>query len=75
MDSIVIQLWTDSACMHSWISDTLSGKTRVYTKAALEMLIRHWLTTFGELTSCAADSNGLESALKKTSIELVDTLA
>ena len=30
----VILLWTDSACVHRWISDTLSGKARVRTEAA-----------------------------------------
>ena len=48
------QVWfpqTDSASVHHWISDTLSKKMRVYTKAASEMLIRHQLTILGELTS------------------------
>ena len=36
----VIPLRTDLACVHRWISDTLSRKARVRTKAASEMLIR-----------------------------------
>ena len=32
----VIHLRTDSACVHQWISDTLSGKARVRTKTATE---------------------------------------
>ena len=45
----VIYLWTDSACVHWWISDTLTGKARVRTKAASEMLIRRRLSTLQEL--------------------------
>ena len=36
----VIHLRMDLACMHRWISDTMSGKARVQTKAVSEMLIR-----------------------------------
>ena len=35
-----LHLFTDSACVHKWISDTLTGKVRVRTKATSEMLIR-----------------------------------
>ena len=35
-----IILYTDSATVHRWISDGLTGKTRLRTKAASEMLIR-----------------------------------
>ena len=47
----VIHLRTDSACVHQWISDTLSGKARVRTKAASEMLIRRRLSTLQELAA------------------------
>ena len=47
----VIHLRTDSACVHRWISDTLSGKARVRTKAASEMLIRQRLSTLHELVA------------------------
>ena len=47
----VIHLRTDSACVHRWISDTLSGKARVQTKAASEMLIRWRLSTLQELAA------------------------
>ena len=46
-----IHLRTDSACVHRWISDTLSGKARVRTKVALEMLIRRQLSTLQELAA------------------------
>ena len=46
-----IHLRTDSACMHRWISDTLSGKARVRTKAASEILIRRRLSTLQELAA------------------------
>ena len=38
-----LHLFTDSACVHKWISDTLTGKVRVRTKAASKMLIRRQL--------------------------------
>ncbi|KAK4314260.1 hypothetical protein Pmani_014414 [Petrolisthes manimaculis] len=41
-----ISLMTDSVTVHRWISDTLTGKARVKTKAAGEMLIRRRLNTF-----------------------------
>ena len=34
MKARVIHLQKDSTCVHHWISDTLSGKTKVRTKAA-----------------------------------------
>ena len=40
-----IYLITDSLTVHRWISDTLTGKARVKTKAAGEMLIRRRLNT------------------------------
>ena len=40
---------TDSVCVHHWVSDTLTGITRVCTKAATEMLIRSWLNTLKKL--------------------------
>ena len=36
-------------CVYHWISGTLTGKARVHTKAASEMLIRRWLSTLKEL--------------------------
>ena len=47
----VIHLRTDSACVHRWISYTLSRKARVRTKAASEMLIRRRLSTLQELAA------------------------
>ena len=35
--AIVLHLKTDSACVHLWISDALSGKARIHTKAASKM--------------------------------------
>ena len=45
----VLHLITDSACTHRWISDALTGKARLTTKAASEMLIRRRLGTLTEL--------------------------
>ena len=40
-----LTLMTDSQTVYHWITDTLSGKARVKTKAAAEMLIRRRLET------------------------------
>ena len=47
----VIHLRSDSACVHQWISDTLSGKARVRSKTASEMLIIRRLSTLHELVA------------------------
>ena len=43
----VLHVKMDSVCVYHWISD--SGKARVRTKAANEMLIRRRLSTLKEL--------------------------
>ena len=45
----VLHVKTDSVCLYHWISDTLTRKARVRTKAASEMLIRRPLSTLKEL--------------------------
>uniref|UniRef100_A0A5S6QMU4 Integrase catalytic domain-containing protein n=1 Tax=Trichuris muris TaxID=70415 RepID=A0A5S6QMU4_TRIMR len=40
-----IELMTDSSTVHRWMSDALSGKARLKTKAASEMLIRRRIST------------------------------
>uniref|UniRef100_A0A5S6Q0X4 RNase H domain-containing protein n=1 Tax=Trichuris muris TaxID=70415 RepID=A0A5S6Q0X4_TRIMR len=40
-----VELMTDSSVVHRWISDGLSGKARLKTKAAGEMLIRRRIGT------------------------------
>lgn len=44
-----VHLNTDSTTVFHWISDALSGKARLKTKAASEMLIRRRVGTFREL--------------------------
>ena len=44
-----LHIHTDSLCVYHWISDTLTGKARVCTKAASEMLIRRRLETIRKL--------------------------
>ena len=44
----VLHVKTDSVCAHHWVSDTLSGRTRVRTKA--EMFIRRRLKTLKKLS-------------------------
>ena len=48
LHSSMIHLLMNSTCVHRWISDTLSGKARIRTKAAAEMLIRCRLSTLVE---------------------------
>ena len=45
----VLHVKRDSVCVYHWISETLTGKAHVHTKAASEMLIRRWLSTYKEL--------------------------
>ena len=48
-EATVLHLVTDSVCVHRWISDTLTGRARVNTKAASEMLVRRRLGTLRSL--------------------------
>lgn len=34
-----MHLFIDSACVHGWISDTLTRKARIHTKASSKMFI------------------------------------
>lgn len=45
----VIHIKTDSSTVFHWISDALSGKSRLKTKAPSEMLIRRRVSTFTSL--------------------------
>ena len=42
-ETTMLHLVTDSVCMQRWISDTLTGKARVNTGEAGEMLVRRRL--------------------------------
>lgn len=44
-----LHLCTDSLTVYHWVSDTLTGKARVKTKASSEMLIRRRLSTLKSL--------------------------
>ena len=48
-EATVLYLVTDSACVHRWISDTLTGRARMNTRAAGEMLVRRRLGTLRSL--------------------------
>ena len=48
-EATVLHLVTDSACVHQWISNTLTGKARVNMRAAGEMLVRRRLGTLQSL--------------------------
>ena len=67
-----LHLFTDSACVHEWISDTLTGKARVRTKAASEMLIRRRLDTITKLVKEYALS--MNVSLVKSSQNKADRL-
>uniref|UniRef100_A0A5S6Q3K8 Integrase catalytic domain-containing protein n=1 Tax=Trichuris muris TaxID=70415 RepID=A0A5S6Q3K8_TRIMR len=45
-----VELMTDSLTVHRWVDDGLSGRTRLRTKAANEMLIRRRVATIVALT-------------------------
>ena len=47
--SRVLCIRTDFACMYHWVSDTLTGRVQVRTKAASEMLIQRRLNTLKDL--------------------------
>ena len=42
-EATILHIHTDSACVHKWVTDTLTGKARVRTRAASEMQIRRRL--------------------------------
>ena len=68
-----LHLFTDSGCVHKWILDTLTGKARVRTKAASEMLIRRRLDTIIKLVKEYALS--MNVSLVKSSRNKADRLA
>ena len=45
----ILHIHTDSACVHKWVTDTLTGKARVRTRAASEILIRRRLDALATL--------------------------
>ena len=67
-----LHLFTDSACVDKWISDTLTGKAKVRTKAASEMLIRRRLDTIIKLVKEYALS--MNVSLVKSSQNKADRL-
>ncbi len=36
-EATILHIHTDSACVYKWVTDTLTGKARVRTRAASEM--------------------------------------
>ena len=67
-----LHLFTDSACVYKWISDTLTDKARVRTKVASEMLIRRRLDTIIKLAKEYALS--MNVSLVKSSQNKADRL-
>ena len=47
----VLRIKIDSACVYHWLLDTLTGRARVRTKTASEMLIRRRLNTLKDLVA------------------------
>jgi len=67
-----LHLCTDSVTVYHWVSDTLTGKARVKTKASSEMLIRRRLDTLNSLTEeCQLD---LDVTLVSSECNLADVL-
>ena len=46
-----LHLHTDSLCLYYWVSDMLTGKAKIHTKATNEILIRQRLNTLKSLVS------------------------
>ena len=68
-----LHLFTDSACVHKWISDTLTGKGRIRTKAASEMLIQWRVDSIIKLVKEYAPS--MNVSLVKSSQNKADRLS
>uniref|UniRef100_A0A5S6QEU8 RNase H type-1 domain-containing protein n=1 Tax=Trichuris muris TaxID=70415 RepID=A0A5S6QEU8_TRIMR len=67
-----VELMTDSPVVHRWISDGLSGKARLKTKAAGEMLIRRRI---GTVLSLAKEySLHLSTTLVRSEVNKADVL-
>lgn len=67
-----LHLFTDSTCVHKWVLDTLTGRARVRTKAASEMLIRQRLYMLMKLLNEYALS--MDVTLVKSSQNKADQL-
>uniref|UniRef100_A0A5S6QBG4 Integrase catalytic domain-containing protein n=1 Tax=Trichuris muris TaxID=70415 RepID=A0A5S6QBG4_TRIMR len=67
-----LEILTDSATVHRWVSDGISGKARLNTKAAGEMLIRRRISTVQSLV----EEYGLQVvvSLVKSAENKADTL-
>ena len=63
---------TDSLCVYHWISDTLTSKARVRTKAASEMLIRRRLETIRKQVT--EYNLSVDAVLVTSNCNLVDRL-
>ena len=68
----VLHIKTDSVCVYHWVTDTLTGRARVRTKAASEMLIRRRLSTLRDLV--AEYRLTVDVALVPSSLNMADQL-
>ena len=69
----VLRIKTDPACVYHWLSDTLTGRARVRTKTASEMLIRRRLNTLKDLV--AEYHLTVDVTLVPSNLNLADHLA
>ena len=68
----VLHIVTDSACTQRWISDALTGRARLTTKASSDILIRRRLAT---LTKTMKEYNlFVDVALDKSAVNRADSL-
>ena len=69
----ILHVRTDSLCVNHWVSDTLSGKARVRTKTASEMLIRRRLSTIKKLAAAEYEL-GMDVTMVTSNCNLADGL-
>ena len=71
-EATILHIHTDSACVHNWVTDTLTGKARVRTRAASEMLIRRRLDALASLIN--EDGLSVDVALVRSEHNRADSL-
>ena len=47
-----VHLHTDSVCVYCWLTDTMTGRAQVRTKAASKTLVQRWLTILQPPSQC-----------------------
>ena len=71
-ETTLLHLHTDTASVHKWLTDTLTGKARVRTRAASELLIRRRVDALGSLVKEYGLS--VDSVLVRSELNRADSL-